>query len=126
MYFHVSEKQRKTIRYRARVKKTYKSYVFAGILIEPENILLNTNNGWEVDLKPVVINRSRVIRARPRFDAWMLDFTVEINDPIITPSSLKQFIVDAGKYNGLLDFRPLYGLFELLSYEKVEENDAHL
>lgn len=104
-----------------RGRQTFKNFVFAGIRLDPENIPLKSNNPWEIDLKPVVIGRSRIIRARPRFDNWELEFTAEIVDPVITPDSLKQFIIDAGKYNGLLDFRPLYGLFELKTFERIVE-----
>lgn len=104
-------------------KKTYKNFIYAGIRMEVENIPLISENGWEIDAKTVVVQRSRIVRARPRFDEWALIFTLEIIDPIITPQILKQIIEDAGKYNGLLDFRPLYGLFKLTKFERV---DAHL
>ena len=100
-------------------KKTYKNFVYAGLKMDAENIPLITENGWEIDAKTVVVQRSRIVRARPRFDNWALEFTMEIIDPIITPAVLKQIIEDAGKYNGLLDFRPLYGLFKLTTFEKV-------
>jgi len=107
-------------------KKTYKDYVRAGILFEEEYAPLIVPDGkdpeeaWEVDLRPVVVQRSRIVRARPKFKEWELEFTVHIIDPIITPDALKRFIVDAGRYKGLGDFRPDYGLFELVTFEKVE------
>ena len=108
-------------------KKTHKGYIYAGLRIEPENIPLITENGWEIDAKTVVVQRSRIVRARPRFDEWALEFAVEIVDPIIAPAILKQIIEDAGKYNGLLDFRPLYGLFALTTFEKaVNEEHTHI
>ena len=110
-------------------KKTYKNFIYAGIQIKGTDIPLISENGWKIDAKTVVVQRSRIIRARPRFDEWALEFTIEIIDPIITPVILKQIIVDAGKYNGLLDFRPLYGLFKLTTFEKVVnkgEDNAHL
>ena len=103
-----------------RGKKTYKDFIYAGVRIYPENIPLITKNGWEVDLKPVVIQRARIIRAKPRFDEWKLGFEIEILDVIITPTTLKEILVDAGRFNGLLDFRPLYGLFEVVNFEKIE------
>lgn len=103
-----------------RGKKTFKDFIYAGVRIEPENISLVTENGWEMDLKPVVIQRARIIKARPRIDEWKLNFEVEILDVIITPTTLKEILVDAGKFNGLLDFRPLFGLFEVIKFEKVE------
>ena len=44
----------------------------------------------------------------------------EILDPIITPSALKEILIDAGKYNGLLEFRPLFGLFAVETFEKIK------
>lgn len=108
-----------------RGKKTFKDFVRAGLVVEPEWIPLK-HNGWEIDLRPVVVQRSRIIRARPRFDEWELEFNVHIVDPIITGDYLKEFLETAGKYRGLLDFRPEYGLFEVVEFERIktEENKS--
>lgn len=103
-------------------KKTHKNFIFSGVKIEPENIPLESENGYEIDLKTVVVQRSRIVRARPRFDTWALEFTMEIVDPIITPETLKAMLKDAGKYKGLLDFRPLHGLFKVAAFKKMEDN----
>jgi len=105
-----------------RGKKTFKDFVYAGVQIDPLEIPLISKGGWELDKQVVVVNRSRIVRARPRFDDWKLRFNAELVDPIIRGTDLKQFFMDAGKYNGLLDFRPLYGLFELTHFEKAEPN----
>lgn len=103
-----------------RGKKTFKDFIYSGVKIEPKDISLISEDGWEPDLQAVVIGRGRVIKSRPRINKWELSFEAEILDVIITPSTLKEILVDAGKYNGLLDFRPLYGLFEVVEFEKVE------
>ena len=106
-------------------KKTYKTYILSGIRIEPDDIELitddkgETEEGWTVDLRPVVIQRSRIMRARPKFDSWSLEFTVDILDPIIRPPDVKEFLMSAGKYQGLCDFRPLFGLFEVVKFERA-------
>ena len=51
-------------------RKTYMKYIYAGVQINPLEIPLISEDGWKIDLKPVVIQRSRVIRSRPRFDKW--------------------------------------------------------
>ena len=108
-------------------RKTYKDYVRAGILFEEEYVPLKNPDGknpeeaWEVDLRPMVVQRSRIMRARPKFKEWVLEFNVKIIDPILTPDALKRFIMDAGKYKGLGDSRPDYGLFEVVTFEKVED-----
>jgi len=105
--------------------KTFKDYVKAGIIIEPMDIPLITPNGdpekaWEIDLQPVVVKKARITRARPRFDEWALEFDIIIVDPIITSENVKVFLENAGKYVGLLDGRPEYGLFKVTKFEKVE------
>ena len=110
-------------------RKTFKDYVKAGIIVEPEMIPLKTPNGdpekaWKVDIRPVVVQRSRIMRARPRFDQWELEFYVKILDPIITPEDLKKFIEDAGRFKGLCDFRPEFGLFSVAEFRKVDKCEA--
>jgi F420-dependent methylenetetrahydromethanopterin dehydrogenase len=106
-------------------KKSYKSYVAAGILIEPEDIPLITEGvepeeAWEVDLKPVVVGKARIMRARPRFDRWGLKFTLYINDPMLDPEVIKKILEAAGQYQGLLDYRPTYGLFRVKGFNPVD------
>ena len=96
-------------------KKTLKDFVFSGLRIEPEMIEL-PNQNYEVDIRPVVIMRSRIMRARPLFKEWDLSFQIEIIDEQTWDAGMvRQVIEEAGKYQGLLDFRPLFGTFEVVS-----------
>jgi hypothetical protein len=103
-------------------KKTYKGYIFSGVRITPDEMPVLTEKGWAPDLKPVVIGKARVIKARPRFDDWAVECELQIVDPIITKADLKEILIEAGKYNGLCDFRPLYGLFDVERFEEIKEN----
>lgn len=97
-------------------RTTFASMVRAGLEIRPEMVPL-IHNGWEVDLRSVVIQRQRIPRARPRFNTWALEFEIINKDPtIIHQDTLKKILIDAGKYYGLGDFRPEYGLFELIYF----------
>jgi len=110
-----------------RGKKTFRDFVKAGIIVEPDYIPLIIPDGrdpeeaWELDLQPAVVQRSRIIRARPRFDEWELEFTVNIVDPIIRGENLKAFLETAGRFHGICDGRPEYGLFQLVEFEKIEK-----
>jgi hypothetical protein len=89
----------------------------AGLEINPENIPL-ISDGWKVDVQSVVVQRNRIPRARPRFDNWELEFEIINKDPtIINKDVLKQILIDAGKYYGIGDYRPDYGLFEVIKFE---------
>lgn len=99
-------------------KKTLKDFVFSGIRIEPELIVL-PNQNYDVDIRPVVIMRSRIMRARPLFKEWGLAFQIEIVDEQTWDAgTVRQILEYSGKYMGLLDFRPLYGTFEVVSMKK--------
>ena len=104
-------------------KKTFKNYIYAGVQIEPMEIPLqyepNGDKPWAVDVRPCVVQRSRIMRARPRFDKWALEFKIHIVDPVISPDSLKAILEAAGRYVGLCDFRPLFGLFKVVEFEQV-------
>ena len=103
-----------------RGKKTYKDFIYSGVQIIPEDVPITSENDWEIDLRPCVIGAARVIKAKPKFMTWKLEFETEILDPIITPSAFKEILVDAGKYNGLLEFRPLFGLFSVEKFDKIK------
>jgi hypothetical protein len=96
-------------------KKTLKDFVFSGIRIEPDMIEL-PNQEYTIDIRPVVIMRSRVMRARPLFKDWGLTFQIEIiDDQTWDAGTVRAILEYAGKYMGLLDFRPLFGTFVIES-----------
>jgi len=102
---------------KGRGKTTFAAMIRAGLEINPENIPL-ISDGWKVDVQSVVVQRNRIPRARPRFDNWELEFEIINKDPtIINKDVLKQILIDAGKYYGIGDYRPDYGLFEVIKFE---------
>ncbi len=105
-------------------KKTLKGYVYSGVAIEPGDIPLKQNGNkdakWTVDVRPVSVQRARVPRARPRFDEWGLEFNLHVLDPILDGASIKEIMEAAGKYVGLCDFRPLFGLFEVKEFTPLK------
>jgi len=108
--------------YRARQRmSTYKSLLKAGIDIEPEWIPLE-HDGMKIDARPVNVKGNRIIRYRPRFDKWALEFYIINRDPkIISEEILKKILEDAGRWYGIGDFRPEYGLFKVVKFEQVKE-----
>jgi hypothetical protein len=113
-------------------KATYGAYIRAGIDIEPSPYipLLNPKTNqpyrvsdklWKIDVRTVVVQGSRILRARPRFDEWALEFKIINTDPEILKSTIiKQILVDAGKYYCLGDFRPEFGRFKVERFEIVK------
>jgi hypothetical protein len=96
-------------------KKTLKDFVFSGLQVEPDMIELSDQK-YEIDIRPVVVQRARIMRARPIFKNWELSFKVLIIDEMTWDAGMvRQVLEEAGKYQGLLDFRPLFGTFEVIS-----------
>lgn len=112
------------VNFRFEGKKTYKEIVKGGIILEPECIPLENKNArskktWdEIDARNVVIQRSRVIRWRPRFNDWALSFRISIiDDENISPITLKEILEKAGQL-GIGDYRPRFGRFMVTEFEE--------
>jgi|694.fasta_scaffold71624_6 hypothetical protein len=61
----------------------------------------------------VKVGQSRVMRTRPIFRDWSLEFTVSYNPSVVkSESDLLAWIDQAGATIGLSDFRPKFGRFE--------------
>lgn len=74
--------------------------------------------------KAVCVQRARVIRTRPIFRSWSLDFTLELDTTMLQPEQVQQILDVAGKSVGLGDWRPgspsspgPYGKFTVEKFE---------
>jgi len=98
--------------------------ILAGsIRIEPEEIGLGTSK-YEIDLRPVVIQKNRVLEARPKLKHWKLCFDIIFHKEYVSSDILEKIIVDCGFRVGLLSYRPMrrgpFGTFKLNKFEVVE------
>lgn len=111
--------------------KTYRDLFKAAIYVEPEMVPLNvripenpTSNPLEpfyVDIRPVIISRARVLRARGALaKGWKLDFTVTVIDDQLGTNVLKEVLDEAGRTVGIGDFRPRFGRFIVTKYDLVQ------
>lgn len=115
-------------------KVSLKTYV-AHIIVMPVFVpILDPESGqpvarYEVDVRRAVVQGNGVMRARPRFDRWMMVFELRF-DPSILPSVVKgvgsgaedvllHLLSDAGQRVGLGDYRPdrggPFGRFKVLA-----------
>ena len=100
-------------------KKTYKDLIKSACFVYPDVIPHNLQT-WEVDRRPVVIQRARIVRERPRFDAWELDFEIHVMDKQLPVDAVKKILDHAGNYNGIGDFRPRFGRFTVTKYKEIK------
>lgn len=109
-------------------KTTYKKFVDSGLEIEVDAVI--SPQEWELDSRPVAVQKSRVIRSRPRFDEWSAEFVItvldtdtwiDVFDEVYGGGGvLKDILEAAGKFKGICDFRPRFGRFRVASFEPVE------
>jgi hypothetical protein len=72
-----------------------------------------------VDKRPVVVQRQRILRTRPRFNSWRILFEVMYDAEMLDHSEVETALVEAGARVGIGDYRPKFGRFEVESVEEV-------
>lgn len=60
---------------------------------------------------PVNVQRSKVMRTRPIFHDWSLEFTITYDDSQTDAAKIMMWLEAAGTQVGLCDWRPRYGRF---------------
>lgn len=112
--------------------KTYKDLFKGNVFVSPDMIFHNVkvpetldadaDKPLYLDVRPVVIQRARVVRIRPCFKAgWKLDFSIEVLDDQIPHNVLNEVLSLAGRTVGVGDFRPRFGRFMVTHFD-VHQN----
>lgn len=101
-------------------KYAAKAIVSASVYIPNPEIILDKQK-YEIDARTVVIQRNRVVKFRPVFKEWKLDFEMLYNETLINEKFIKEILIEAGQRIGLLDFRPQktgsFGMFEVTAFQ---------
>lgn len=69
-----------------------------------------------LDVRPVKVGMARVMRTRPRFNTWALEFSIVWDSSVLNEGTVKEAIQVAGLRKGLGDYRPKYGRFVLKDF----------
>jgi hypothetical protein len=106
-------------------KRSAKSILAGSMRVEPMEVSLGTNK-YEIDTRPVVIQRQRVLKSRARLDKWEASFEIVYNEQLIAdPVIIETVLKEAGERIGIMDFRPqksgYFGCFEITSTVKFSE-----
>jgi hypothetical protein len=72
-----------------------------------------------VDRRGVGIQKARIMRTRPRFDKWSLEFELLVDTEAIQLDDVHRALIESGARRGLGDFRPRFGLFTVDKFEVV-------
>ena len=99
--------------------RTYSALIVAQVEVEPREIPHKIQD-WVTDARSVVLSatRGRIMRYRPKFEEWALDFTLISNDDQIPNQVLLDILEHAGNHEGIGDYRPKFGKFEVTNFEQ--------
>jgi hypothetical protein len=107
--------------FKMKGRKTYMEFFKSSVAVMPQEIPFKTPEdpeNYEIDERPVVIQRNRVLAWRPMWKEWEFDFTIRIlQDDMIDDVTVKEILESAGAYQGIGSFRPKFGRFEVTKFE---------
>lgn len=108
--------------------KTYKDLFKGNVFVSPDAIFHNVkvpesldadaDKPLYLDVRPVVIQRARVVRVRPTFGiGWKLEFEISVLDDQIPANVVNEVLTLAGRTVGVGDFRPRFGRFMVTRFD---------
>jgi len=106
-------------------RATLQKPVAACVFVDPDQCSLGTTT-YKIDARAVVVpaTKGRIVRVRPRIDAWETMFSLDYDPDLLTEQQLRTVVDDAGARVGLLDFRPErkgpFGRFMVTAWERQE------
>jgi hypothetical protein len=106
------------IRFQYEKRQTYSNIIKSSVLVTPDAIPHKIQK-WIIDSRPVVVMRARILRSRPKFEKWGLEFIIEYDDELIGKDRMKEILDYAGLRIGLGDYRPLFGRFIVTKFENI-------
>ncbi|RTG97845.1 hypothetical protein [Thermus scotoductus] len=103
-------------------RKSAQDLVKAALLVEPMLASLGVKD-WDYEHRARVrVQQSAITRVRPAIKrGWRAEFFITVLLPeYIDPHLLHQLLTDAGRLEGVGDFRPTYGRFAVVLFEPRE------
>jgi len=103
-------------------RKSAQDLVKAALLVEPVLASLGVKD-WDYEHRArVKVQQNAITRVRPAIKkGWRAEFFITVLLPeYIDPHFLHQLLTDAGRLEGVGDFRPTYGRFAVVLFEPRE------
>jgi hypothetical protein len=98
-------------------RSSLKGTILASVFVEPDEIPLGKQIYDDIDRRRVVIQRNTIVRSRPRFNKWEIEFTISFDETRVKKEVLRDIVEEVGKSKGIGDYRPKFGRFEIVSFE---------
>ena len=90
-------------------------------ILAPDELDTDADKPLYLDVRPVVVQRARVVRIRPCFGpGWKLDFEITVLDDQVPHNVVNEVLSLAGRTVGIGDFRPRFGRFMVTKFEVVK------
>lgn len=87
-------------------RSSLKNMAGCAIVCPDEKLFLNkTVEDIEVDSRGAVIQRARIVRHRPKFNEWTLEFSLMVDEELLDTETVKAIINEAGRTQGIGDYR---------------------
>lgn len=67
-----------------------------------------------VDVRFGVLNRSKILVTRPRFNQWEIVFNVDVDTSLLNVEEFVEAINNAGQRAGIGTYRPKYGTYDVI------------
>lgn len=101
--------------------KTHKDTAIETVRVIPEKIKLEANK-WEVDSRRAVIGgKSAIIVHRPIYKNWKASFFLQVSDPTVSPTDVREWIEMSGLRKGIGTGRDLgFGRFKITKYSEYK------
>jgi hypothetical protein len=100
----------------------------AHVTVAEDLIGLVDHNGqplttYDIDTRRAIVQRSGILRSRPKLNLWRAIVTFNFEEKMITPNLIVGVLADAGNNQGVGDYRPNkngpYGRFKIVEYMLV-------
>lgn len=103
-------------------KHSARPIISGGVFITPAQIGLGTKD-YKIDVRTVVIQKSRIVKGRPVIEKWKLSFELIYNESLISePNLIREILEEGGQRVGILDFRPAklgsFGMFKVTKWKE--------
>lgn len=94
-------------------KSNYKNIILASVFVEEEKLPIGRKFD-EVDKRFCRVQRQGIVRSRPRWNNWQLEFTLNYDEDRINSDTLLQILEEGGVTKAIGDYRPKFGRFKVL------------
>lgn len=99
--------------FKGKGRSSLKGIILATVFCDEEKISLKKKYD-EVDSRFARIQHNGIVRHRPRWNTWELEFTLNFDADRIAKETLLEIISEAGLMKGIGDYRPKFGRFKVI------------